>query len=115
ENTAHRPDTLEGLQPLYQAVVHGCLAGRHQEACDEVYIDRINRGTESGGFYSTKQLGAVGADLAAVAAFFDEPWDRVSPNLTEAARAWLLSVAAFDLRALGRLAEALQPMRASLE
>ena len=39
------------------------------------------RGTGSDGFYSTNKLGAIGADLAAVAAFFDEPWSRVSPNL----------------------------------
>ena len=37
QTTEHRPDTLDGLQPLYQAVVHGCLAGRQQEACEKVY------------------------------------------------------------------------------
>ena len=30
--------TLEDLQPLYQAVAHGCQAGLQQEACDEVYF-----------------------------------------------------------------------------
>ena len=94
KTTPYRPDTLEGLQPLYQAVVHGCLAGRQQEACEKVYCDRILRGTGSDGFYSTKKLGAIGADLAAVAAFFDEPWSRVSPNLSEADQAWLLNEAA---------------------
>ncbi len=113
--TPARPDTLDGLQPLYQAVVHGCLAGRQQEACEKVYRDRILRGTGSGGFYSTKKLGAIGADLAAVAAFFNEPWRRVSANLIEAAQAWLLNDAATRLRALGRLTEALQPMCAGLE
>jgi tetratricopeptide (TPR) repeat protein len=119
ESTPHRPDGINGLAPLYEAVTHGCLAGRHQEARDKVYTDRILRGTERGGFYSTNMLGAIGADLAAVAAFFDRsasgPWSQVSPNLTEAAQAWLLSQAAFSLRALGRLTEALQPMRAALE
>ncbi len=115
ENTEYRPDTLDGLQPLYQAVVHGCLAGRQQQACNKVYDDRILRGTGEDGFYSTRQLGAFGADTAAVAAFFDEPWSRPSPNLTEADQAWMLSVAAFCLRALGRLTEALQPMHAGLE
>jgi hypothetical protein len=115
ETTPRRPDTLDGLQPLYQAVVHGCLAGRQQVAREKVYRDRILRGTGSDGFYSTKKLGAIGADLAAVAAFFDEPWSRVSPNLIEAAQAWLLHQAAFRLRALGRLTEALEPMRADLE
>ena len=33
--------TLEDLQPLYQAVAHGCHAGLQQEACDKVYIGRI--------------------------------------------------------------------------
>ncbi|MFD0725937.1 hypothetical protein [Lysobacter brunescens] len=115
ENTPHRPDGIDGLAPLYEAVTHGCLAGRHQEACDKVYLDRILRGAGRDGVYSTKKLGAIGADLAAVAAFFDEPWREVSPNIIEAARAWLLSEAAFRLRALGRLIEALQPMRAGLE
>ncbi|MBI1314946.1 hypothetical protein GC176_26945 [bacterium] len=70
DTTAEFPDTLEGLQPLYQAVTHGCLADRHQEACDKVYRDRIQR---SGDAFSTKKLGAIGADLGAVASFFESP------------------------------------------
>lgn len=119
ENTPHRPDGIDGLAPLYEAVTHGCLAGRHQEACDKVYFDRILRGTGDDGFYSWKKLGANGADLAAVAAFFDRsaagPWSQLSPNLSAADQAWLLNEAATRLRALGRLTEALQPMRAGLE
>ncbi|MFI4982175.1 MAG: hypothetical protein ACHQIO_17645, partial [Nevskiales bacterium] len=115
ETTRYRPDDLPGLGPLFQAVVHGCLAGRHHEAREKVYHDRILRGTGSDGFYSTRQLGAFGADLGAVATFFDEPWSSLSPNLTEADQAWLLSQAAFRLHALGRLTEALQPMRAVME
>ncbi len=104
--------TLEALQPLYQAVAHGCQAGLVEEARAEVYIARILRWNEA---YSTNKLGAVGADLGAVACFFEVPWSRVSPALTDAARAWLLNEAAFRLRALGRLGEALEPMRAGLE
>ena len=115
KHTPHRPDGLDGLAPLYKAITHGCLARRQQETCDKVYIDRILRGTGSDGFYSTSKLGAIGANLAAVANFFDEAWSQVSPNLTAADQAWLLNEAAFSLRALGRLTEALQPMRASLE
>src|SRR5262249_47594070 len=43
KTTPYRPDGLTGLAPLYQAVVHGCLAGRQREACYEVYRDRILR------------------------------------------------------------------------
>ncbi|MGZ5460604.1 MAG: hypothetical protein ACXW5J_31020 [Thermoanaerobaculia bacterium] len=111
--TPDKPDaTLEDLQPLYQAVAHGCQAGLQQEACDKVYLDRIGRGNE---YYSTRKLGAFGSDLGAVACFFETSWSRVSPALTEADQAWVLVVAAFNLRALGRLTEAVEPMRAGLE
>src|SRR4051794_11837143 len=99
--TQDKPDaTLEDIQPLYQAVVHGCQAGMQQEACDTVYRDRIVRRDEN---FSVYKLGAFSADLGAVACFFETPWIRVSPALTEAAQAWLLNQAAFRLRALGRL------------
>lgn len=114
-STEYRPDTLAGLQPLYQAVIHGCLAGRQQEACDKVYIDRILRGMGNNGFYSSKKLGAIGADLGAVAAFFDETWTRLSPHLSAQAQAWLLNEAAMTLRALGRLTDAVEPMRVGME
>ncbi|NOT00101.1 MAG: AAA family ATPase [Phycisphaerales bacterium] len=109
------PEGMDGLQPLYQAVAHGCLAGLHERARADVYRDRILRGTGIGGNYSTKKLGAIGPDLGAVACFFDEPWTRVSEKLTERDRSWLLNEASFSLRALGRLTEAVGPMRAALE
>ncbi|TXT41113.1 MAG: WD repeat-containing protein [Comamonadaceae bacterium] len=104
--------TLQDLLPLYQAVAHGCLAGLQQRACDEVYYARICRGGEA---YSTRKLGAFSSDLGAVACFFEQPWQRVSASLTEDDQAWLLNQAAFRLRALGRLGEALEPMQAGLQ
>ena len=109
----YRPEGIAGLQPLYQAVAHGCKAGLHQQACDEVYDDRILRGTGSDGFYSTKNLGAFGVNLGAVACFFEEPWKRPAPGLSDGNQAWLLHQAAYSLRALGRLTESLEPMRVS--
>jgi hypothetical protein len=106
------PEGEAGLQPLYQAVAHGCRAGLYQEACAEVYQDRIGRRNE---FYATQKLGLFGADLGAVTGFFDPPWTRPRLELSEGDRAWLLNQAAFSLRALGRLAEALEPMRAGME
>ena len=106
--------TLDDLQPLYQAVAHGCQAGLQQEACDKVYFERILRGARKA-LCSTKKLGAFGSDLGAIACFFEPPWSRVSDRLAPAYQAWLLNEAAFSLRALGRLTEALEPMRAGLE
>jgi hypothetical protein len=75
----------------------------------------ILRVKEPNGAYSIHKLGAFGADLGAVACFFAEPWQRLAPGLSVGDQAWLLSVAAFSLRALGRLAEGLEPMRAEAE
>jgi hypothetical protein len=113
--TEDKPEpTLEDLQPLYQAVAHGCQAGLQGESFKTIYYDRILRGTGSSGFYTMRKLGAFGVDLGAVACFFDQPWSRVSPALAESVQAWLLSEAGYHLRALGRLTEALEPMRAVL-
>jgi tetratricopeptide (TPR) repeat protein len=107
--TSDKPQpTLEDLQPLYQAVAHGCQAGLEQEACEDVYLARITRENEK---YAVRRLGAFGSDLAAVACFFEQPWSRISGGLVEAAQAWFLNQAAFRLRALGRLTEAVEPFR----
>jgi tetratricopeptide (TPR) repeat protein len=106
------PDTIEEMSPLYVAVAHGCQAGRHQDAMDEVYWRRIQRRNE---FFNTKKLGAFGADLDAISGFFYSLWDKPVAGLTEADKAYVLADAGFDLRALGRLKEAAQPMQAGLE
>ena len=112
--TEHRPATIDGLAPLYQAVAHGCQAGLHEKARVDVYHDRILRGTGSDDYYSSRKLGAISADLGAVACFFDRPWSQLSPSLSPAAQAWLLNEAACYLRALGRLTEAAEPMQVAL-
>ena len=68
--------TLEELAPLYQAIGHGCRAGRHQEALDNIYVDRICRRLAGGAleFYASQTLGALGSDLAAMSWFFDKPY-----------------------------------------
>lgn len=106
----NRP-ALEDLQPLYQAVAHGCYAGMQQEACDTVYRSRIQRIDH----HSTHKLGAHGSNLGAVACFFESPWGRVSTGMAEVTRAWLLHEAGTSLRALGRLVEAIEPFRKSTE
>ena len=109
--TIHRPDTLAEMAPLFQAVHHGCHASQRQEVLDDVYYDRIRKG----GDYLVQKLGAFGTDLGLVASFFDPPFTHTAADLTEPARSWLLNEAAFRLRALGRLGEAVAPMRAAME
>jgi tetratricopeptide (TPR) repeat protein len=106
------PDTVEEMSPLYAAVSHGCAAGRYQEALDEVYWRRIQRGTKH---FNWHMLGAYGADLAAISSFFEMPWERVIEGFTDADQGFVLGEAGADLHALGRLQEAAQPMQAALE
>jgi len=106
------PETLEEMKPLYAAVGHGCEAGRHQEAFEEVYWRRIRRGSKQ---FSTSKLGAFGSELAALSCFFDSLWSQPVDELTEADQSFILNEAGFDLRALGRLAESAQPMQAGLD
>jgi len=106
------PDTLAEMMPLYAAVVHGCRAGKQWEAFNEVYWPRISRRSEH---YQLNKLGAFGADLVALSGFFAKPWAEPVAGFTDDDKAALLSTTGFELRALGRLAEAVQPMRAGLE
>jgi len=110
------PEGLVGLEPLYQAVAHGCQAGLYQEAFEAVYRRRIVRGEGWGGFYSMRVLGAFGAELGAVACFLTEPV--VCPPeapLTEWSHAALLGLSGYNLRGLGRLTEALDRFRESMK
>jgi tetratricopeptide (TPR) repeat protein len=106
------PDTLEEMEPLFAAVRHGCAAGMHQQALDEVYWPRILREDEH---YLPSKLGAFAADLAVVTHFFAEPWRTPAAGLTYHRKAAVLNWAATRLRALGRLTEAAEPMQAGLE
>src|ERR1035437_6937426 len=108
----HRPDTIEEMTPLFHAVYHGCQAGQHQEAAAEVYRDRILRGAEA---YLTKKLGAFGTNLSLLANFFETPWTQPVAALSPAYQSWVISEAGFALRAVGRLADAVEPMRAGAE
>lgn len=102
-STADRPNpTLEDLNPLYQAVVHGCSGGLYVDAWDMLY-ERILRRNAS---YSLFQLGAASMDLAAYALFFKQPWKEVAACLSLKWQAWIINGAAFRLQVIGRLAEA---------
>ena len=107
--------TLADLAPLYHAVAHGCCAGRHQEALDEVYRNRICRRLANGQteFYSHKKLGAAANNLAAISWFFDQPYETPAAALTPP-RHFVLNQASFGLRAQGRLQETLSALRAAV-
>ncbi len=108
---------LKALEPLLQAIPHGCKAGRQQETLDAIYADRICRRDANGGFvfHAQYKLGAIGLLLTAVAWFFDRPYVTPHAGLTRGAQAWVLGSAAFYLGSLGRLGDARDASQATLE
>jgi tetratricopeptide (TPR) repeat protein len=108
---------LEDLAPLYQAIAHGCRAGRHEEALDQIYVRRVSRRQIDGRleFYSIRKLGAASTDLATISWFFSKPYEVAASSLRTQDRSWVLSTAAFLLRAQGRFVEALSAIRAALQ
>jgi len=108
----HLPDTLEEMEPLFLAMAHGCRAGEQNLTGNDVYWERINRKNEG---FSVAKLGAYGSDLTALAHLFDQVWSKPSQNLSAERQAVVLSWAGFRLRGLGRLLDAAEPMKASLE
>lgn len=110
--TKHFPDNIDEMSALYSAVAYGCAANRYEEALREVYLGRIQRGDEH---YNWHTLGAYGADLAALAGFFERHWDVPLPELSDSAKSFVLSEVGVDLRSVGRLQEAVAPTRAGLQ
>jgi hypothetical protein len=103
------PEGLSGLEPLFQAVAHGCQAGLYEEAALILYSHRIQRGSYD---YSTKALGAHSSILDALACFFVGSWKNPTPALSQELRIWMVNHAGFCLHARGRLMEAIEAMRA---
>jgi tetratricopeptide (TPR) repeat protein len=99
------PDTLGELEPLFNAVAHGCAAQLHREVLTTLYWPRIRRERTN---YLADQLGAHTDDLACLAHFFAEPWGEVTTGLSKDDGSFLLGMAFYRLRAMGRLSEALQ-------
>ena len=106
------PGDLNSMGPSFSAISHGCAAGRHQEAYSEVWSPRVRR---VGNSFIAEMLGAANADLAALASFYEELWSAPVEGLPERTKARVLNAAAFSLRALGRVREAVEPYEASLK
>ncbi|MBK8561910.1 MAG: hypothetical protein IPN76_00760 [Saprospiraceae bacterium] len=106
------PDTLEEMEPLFLAVRHGCGAGLHQEAINEVYWKRINR---NGKAYSEKFLGAFGLNLSTLSYFYLSTWSVISKELTEINNAIILGWAGYNYKSIAKLPESVSTLKKSLK
>lgn len=103
--------SLEDLQPLYQAIYHGCRAGCHEVALKDIYDKRICQGDSH---YSWRVLNAYGTDVVALANFFSGSWSRPEKSLTLKDQAHICNDVSFCLRAVGRTIEAVKPANISV-
>ncbi len=106
-----KPKTLGELEPLFEAVIHGCAAGLYNEANYEVYQLRIQNEYEN---HLSSKLGAYGIELTILSSFFKRHWDEPVEELDDAFKADILNGAGVCLRALGRYQEAELPIKVVL-
>lgn len=106
----YRPDALAEMTPLFYSAYHGCKAERHLEVRDKICFERVLRRDEA---FILKTLGAFGAYLSLLANFFQSRWAEPLAALSTPDRIWVMGEAAFCLRGLGRLSEALNLMESA--
>ncbi|MGH9832018.1 MAG: DUF4062 domain-containing protein, partial [Blastocatellia bacterium] len=102
--TKELPDTVDEVMKLYDAVAHGCAAGKYQEVFDVVYWPRISRKDE---YYAKVVLGLWGADVMAL--------KLVVVGIHNDHKGRVFGQIGYGLRALGRLDEAIEPLQKSME
>lgn len=112
------PDKIEEMKPLLLAIGHGCQAGRHREALQEVYKDRIERGRNPSVHLKRDtsriiidKFGALSADLAGLSSFFEKPWRKPADILTKKQQAFVLSDAGLVLGLMCRFDDADEALR----
>jgi hypothetical protein len=109
---AFLPADEVGMSPLFAAIAHGCAAEWEDETFNEVFLPRVSRVSE---VLVAHRLELHGQSLAALASFFDVPFEKPSPRLSPARASLALTIAGSQLRAIGRLEDAASPMRAGIE
>jgi tetratricopeptide (TPR) repeat protein len=102
------PNKYEEMIPLFHAIFHGCRAGLHSRAFEDVYFARISHGDN---YYLTNDLGKFGTDLSLLSHFFERSWHMPQSVLVQRQKDIVVSQANFALRGLGRLDHAIQQLK----
>jgi tetratricopeptide (TPR) repeat protein len=106
-----RPKTPWEMTKYYQAIAHAGFAEQQRDAFNDVYMPCIRQRRDTA--YNTDSLRAFGDDYGALTSFLEYPLQVVS-KLDEHS-SFILGEIGFDLRALGRLDEAIEAMKAALK
>jgi len=66
-------------------------------------------------FFLLNSLGAFGTNLSLLANFFESPWLKANAGLDKKTQGWIIGTSGFALRAVGRLAEAVETIETGFE
>jgi hypothetical protein len=93
-------NTLEEMQPYFEQVYHGCMAGLYDEVWWDVYWEKIYRREER---FIIHKLGAWETALSVVRNFFpDEDLSKMPKVSKKDVQSWLLNEAGLALKNIGR-------------
>ncbi len=106
-----KPQTFDEMSLLFDAMSHGCAAGRYSEVLKDVYDERVLQGYD---YVSTDRLGAYGAGLGALSGFFRAAWEPVE-TLSPPQQAYVLHESAVHVFGGGQLAPVVEPFRRAVE
>lgn len=105
------PDTIEEMEPLFQAIYHACKAGKYTEAL-HLYDKRINRGVVS---YIMSVQSRFDIVLNIVSNFFFVPYRKFHINIHKVHQDAILGHLGYSLSALGKSKEALKIINMTIE
>ena len=89
------------------AILHGCLAGKHQEVINSVYLFYIKNPVK-------EQRILANTALSCLEHFFSKPWILPLPKLNDLEKVHVLLSAGENLEAIGQLSDALSALEAAL-
>jgi tetratricopeptide (TPR) repeat protein len=104
------PKEKAEMEPLFEAMFHGCRAGEHETAYRKVLLPQILQWKEKehSRFFSTNTLGLWSQTLEAIGLLFKDPWIAVRDEFSGHDAAFLFTSAGACLRALYRFREAVE-------
>jgi tetratricopeptide (TPR) repeat protein len=105
-----KPSDFYEMMPVWEAVVHACDAGLHEEGL-ALYKERILQGNS---YFSTYKLGAFGNEMTLLSRFFESEWDRPVKSLPPVEQAFILQQTGYCQRARGLLTEAVRWLESAL-
>ncbi|MDY3205526.1 MAG: toll/interleukin-1 receptor domain-containing protein [Arcobacter sp.] len=109
------PDTVEEMEPLFQAIYHACKAKKYREAYT-LLIFRLQRKTNdlTDRYYLTYTLGEIQLEQKLYANFFKKPFSKFYDNIEFILRDNILGNLSFGFLCLGKYKKSLEINRARI-